>query len=124
MIIQIANIVAGFILAAPRLKQWLTLSQVGEAEAKLSKFRGTIGMVELVIGVIALLVRVGFPSPIYMLGASFPQAIAAIAIGLILSAEFFRKYPQVDQVVVKLEQHSEWIGLAGMAVGIGSIIHF
>ena len=126
MIIQATNIVAGFILAAPKLKALVgggAKEQLEAAQTKLSGFQGTIGIVELILGVIALVERLSiahFYIPSY--GSSFPQAFAAIAIGLILSANLFEKYPSVHDFIGKLKVHSEWIGIVGIAVGAGSFL--
>ena len=126
MVIQLSNIVAGFILAAPKLKALAgagAKEHVEAAQAKLSGFQGTIGIIELVVGVIALIERLGityFHIPSF--GSSFPQAFTAIAIGLILSANLFEKNPTMHDVITKLKAHSEWIGVAGIAVGLGSIL--
>jgi hypothetical protein len=123
MIIQLSNVVSGFILAAPKLKTLAAKEHVEQAESKLNEFRGTIGLIELVIGVVALLQRMGivyfyFP----LLGSSYPQALIAIAIGLILSANFFEKWPSVHEQIDKLENYGEWIGVLGIAVGLLSLI--
>lgn len=124
MIIQITNMVSGFVLSAPKLKE-LVGEKGGEhiiaAEAKLNTFRGTIGVIELVFGVAALLGRLGI---LYVggIGASFPQAFAALACGALLAPHLFEKYPGVQAQVEKMKPYTIWIGLAALAIGIGSIL--
>ncbi len=123
MIIQITNVAAGFVLAAPKLKTFGAKEQIENLEQKLTTFRGTIGVVELVLGVIAFLERFGILwLDIPFFGASYPQALVAVVMGLILSANLFEKYPVFHEKIKILKENAEWIGLAGIAVGLFSII--
>jgi hypothetical protein len=122
MVIQVVNIVGGFVLAAPKIKEWVSKEHVEGAEQKLNKFRGTIGLVALILGVIALLGNLGLYYPPYMLWGMPLQSIAAVVIGLILSANFFAKWPKVAAFVASLEKNSEWIGIAAIIIGILGLI--
>lgn len=122
MIIQIANIVSGFLLAAPKLKEWGAKQQVEKAQSKLVVYSSTIGIIELVIGVIALLDRMGIIFYVPSLGASYPQAIPAILIGLILSARRFEKHPSWKNFIVKISGYQIWLGLIGILVGLWSLL--
>lgn len=123
MIIQTANIVSGFLLAAPRIKEWGAKEHIEKAESALNKFRGAIGLVELVLGFLALIERLGF---VYFFipsfGSSFPQAIPAIAIGAILSAHLFERFPAVHNIIAELKAYEIWIGIVGILVGLGSLL--
>ena len=122
MVIQLVNIVGGFVLGSPKIKQWVSKEHVENAEQKLSQFRGMIGIVALVIGGIAFLGNLGLFSPFFFFPGLFwappLQSLAAIAIGLILSANLFIRWPKVSGFISKLEQHGEWVGLAGIIIGI------
>jgi tetrahydromethanopterin S-methyltransferase subunit C len=123
MILPIANIVSGFVLAAPKLKTLGMAKDIETAEGKLNRFRGTIGLVILVLGLIALLVRANiFNFYVPYLWSSYPQAIIAILMGLILSMNFFVKYNAIHQRIVILERHAEWIGILGILVGLFALI--
>ncbi len=50
MVIQTANIVAGFMLAAPKLKEFGASKEIASVHEKLSTFAGAIGVMELVLG--------------------------------------------------------------------------
>ncbi len=123
MLIQTTNIIAGFLLAAPKLKQWGGGEHVEGMHEKLLAFSGVIGVIELVLGVLALIERMGLAYfPIPMFGSSYPQALPAIAIGLILSAHLFEKYPTMHDFITKLKVYEIALGLLGIAVGLGSIL--
>lgn len=123
MIIQSANIVSGFILATPKLREFGAKEFVDKLSDTLRPYQNTIGLTVLALGVLGLIARLGILSMgIPMFGASFPQSIPAILIGLIMSESHFVKYPAIHQHIVKLVPHKVSIGLLGMAVGIGSIL--
>lgn len=122
MIIQTANIIAGFALAAPKLKELGAREHIANAEGRISGFRGSIGVIELALGAAALLERMGlvfFFAPSF--GSSYPQAIAAIAMGLILASHLFDKFTAIHGLIGHLRDNAEWIGIAGMAVGLFSL---
>jgi hypothetical protein len=123
MVIQTTNIIAGFLLAAPKLKQFGGGEHVEVIHGKLLAFSGTIGVIELVLGVLALIERMGLAYfPIPMFGSSYPQALPAIAIGLILSAHLFEKYPAMRDFITKLKVYEVALGIMGIAVGLGSLL--
>lgn len=122
MIIQVSNIVSGFVLASPKLKELGGKETIEKAESSLNKFRGTIGLIALVLGITALLERMQFEMPIGLLGSSYPQAIIAIVIGLILSARLFAGYPAIQSIIKQLSGYAEWIGIAGIVVGLYSLL--
>jgi hypothetical protein len=123
MVIQTTNIIAGFLLAAPKLKQFGAGEHVEAMHGKLLAFSGTIGVIELVLGILALVERMGLAYfPIPMFGSSYPQAFPAIAIGLILSAHLFEKYPAIHDFIAKLKVYEVSLGILGIAIGLGSIL--
>jgi hypothetical protein len=123
MLVNLSNIVAGFVLAAPKIKQIVSKGHVEQAEQKLAKFRGTMGIIALILGVIALLGNFSYSLMFFPLaGAGLLQALVSIAIGLILSANLFAKSPQIAGFIVKLEKYAEWIGIVGIVIGILGLI--
>jgi hypothetical protein len=124
MILQLTNIVSGFILSAPKLKELVGgkgAEHIVAAEAKLNTFRGTIGIIELVLGAVALVDRLGILF-IGGIGASFPQAFAALACGALLAPHLLEKYPAMKSLVEKMKPYEVWIGLAALAIGLGSML--
>lgn len=129
MIIQTANIISGFLLAAPQLKTLVKSEQlvgnIGSAESTLSKWSKPLGIVELVLGVIALVERVSYSSFIpyyYNYGSSYPQAIIAILMGLLLASHLFEKNQFIKEKIEMLRPYSAGIGIIGILIGLFSII--
>lgn len=119
MIIQLGNVVSGFILAAPKLKEMGAKGQIEQAEAKLNPVRGIIGLIVLIASVISFLQSVGAVYlNYYIFGAGPLQALVGFVIGLILCATWFEKFPKVHEVIVKLKVHEVWIGMVGIVIGI------
>jgi hypothetical protein len=124
MIVQITNAVSGFVLSAPKLKELVGgkgAEHIATAETKLNAFRGTIGIIELVFGAVALVDRVGILS-IGGIGSSFPQAFAALLCGALLAPHLFEKYPTVRNMVEKMKPYEIWIGLTALFIGLGSLL--
>ncbi len=125
MIIQIANIIAGFLLAAPKIKTWVPKSaeHVATAETRLSAFRSVIGIIALVLGLAGLIERLGiFYFGIDSFGASLPQAIPALLSGLLLARDTFDKFPVVTNFIKNLEPYAAWIGVFAIFAGLGSLL--
>ncbi len=127
MIIQIANIISGFLLAAPQLKTLVKNKQVvgniSSVESTLSKWSRPIGIIELVLGVIALIERVTYATivPFYYYGSSYPQALIAILIGLLLASHLFDKNQFIREKIVLLRPYSALVGILGILIGLFSI---
>ena len=117
---QLVNIVAGFILGAPKLKEWGGKEFFEKLENFLKPYQTWIGWATLIVGVLTLLERLGSTSLYY--GASFSQAVPAILIGLLLLSGFFEKYPALHSFIKKLEPYKIWIGLWGIAAGLVSML--
>jgi hypothetical protein len=125
MILPIANVVSGFVLSAPKLKEWFAKKEVEGAEGALNKYRTPIGVIVLVLGIIGLLQRMTLAG--FMYGwtwsyGSFPQSIIAIVMGLLLTANFFSKWPAFHAGILKMNHYAEWLGILGIIIGIGSLI--
>ena len=124
MLPQLVNIFAGFILAAPKIKEWFGAEHVEKAETKIQPYLSFIGWGTLIVGFITLMDRIDIIALFDMFdGDSYPQAIPLILIGLIMTADFFKeKYPKVHEHIEKLEPYKIWIGLWGIAAGLISIL--
>lgn len=124
MILQFVNTISGFVLAAPKLKEFFggkAAEHISTAETKLASFRGTLGTIDLVFGALALFMRVGFMHG-GTFGASFPQAFAALACGALLSPSLAEKFPSMKSVIEKLKPYEVWVGMGALFVGLGSIL--
>ena len=125
MILPIANIIASFVLVAPKLKEWFGKEHIENAEGKLEKFRAPIGVIVLLLGVVGLMKRMSF---IFMYewswhyGSSYPQGMVAILMGLLLCANLFSRWPTLHSKIVAMNQYSEWFGILGILIVIGSMI--
>ena len=126
MILPIANIISGFLLAAPKLKEWFAKKQIESAQGALHKFRTPIGLIVLLIGLLGLIKRMSLFGIMYEwswhYGSSFPQALAAIVMGLLLSANFFSTWPPIHSRIITMHKYSEWVGILGMVIGVGSFL--
>lgn len=121
MVLQVLNIVMGFIAALPGLRErkWFK----SDLEKKTDSWKGYLGLAGLVLGVLGLLVRMDILPPFsYRLGASYPQTIPAIILGLLLAAPILNKHKFIRNIIDKLEPHAFWLGIIGIAVGLGSIL--
>lgn len=122
MVMQILNIAGGLLLAAPKLKEWGLGSVVVRLESSPSSVREKLGVVMLILGVLALIDRLGFLRvPIPEFGASFPQSLPALALGVLLAARLSGKYAVLEKFRHQLEPYAAWVGLLGIAVGTGSL---
>jgi hypothetical protein len=126
MILPIVNIVSGFILGAPKLKEWFLRQQIENAENALSGFRTAVGVVVLILGIVGLLKRMSLAGLMYEwswhYGSSYPQALIAIVMGLLLCANFFSKWPALHSRIVAMSKYSEWLGILGILVGAGALL--
>ena len=126
MILPIANIISGFVLAAPKLKEWFAKKDIENAETTLNKFRGHIGVAILILGIVGLIKRMSLFGILYEwswhYGSSFPQGLIAIVIGLLLCSNFSTKWPTLHSKIVEMNKYSEWLGILGILIGIGSIL--
>ncbi len=123
MILQTLNIVGGVILASDKIGEAIGKEKVAKIETAVAPYRSKIGIVIFILGILGLIERLsivyfGIPN----FGSSFPQTISAIVIGLLLGAPFFSKFPQVQTLTTKLTPYSSWIGIAAIAVGLGSML--
>lgn len=123
MLLQLCNIVAGLVVAAPELKRFGQPALWDKIVVSTTPWRIVIGSVTLGLGALGLLTRLNvLPSFIPDLGASFPQSLPALAIGLLLLKEKIGSSSVLTQTIASLAPHSLPLGLTGMAVGLGSLL--
>ncbi len=126
MILPIANLLSGFLLAAPKLKEWFLKEHIEKAEGILNKYRTPIGVITLLLGIVGLIKRMSLFGIMYEwswhYGSSFPQAIIAILMGLLLCADFFSKWPTLHSRIMGMSKYGEWLGLLGVLVAASSFL--
>ena len=126
MILPIANVLTGFVLSAPKLKELFLKQDIEKAEGALNGFRTPIGVAILLLGVVGLLKRASLFGIMYEwswnYGSSYPQALIAIVMGLLLCANFFSKWPALHSRIMEINKYSEWIGIPGIFICLGSLI--
>jgi len=128
MILPIANVVSGFVLSVPKLKEWFSKGSgdITTAESALNKYRTPLGVIILLLGLFGLIKRMSLFGIMYEwswhYGSSFPQSIIAILMGLILLAHFFARWPALHARIMQLEKYGDWLGILGILVGFGSLI--
>lgn len=123
MVIQVVNIAAGFLLAAPKIAERGASAGVDSAARLLGPHQATIGYAALAFGVIALVERMGI---LYlglpMFGSSYPQALPAIASGLLLAESDLSRFAWLRPVMDRLRPYTSIIGIAAMLSGAGSLL--
>jgi hypothetical protein len=123
MILQTLNVVSGVALGAPKLKEWIGGEHVEKAEKLIMKYREPLGLAMLVLGITGLLIRLGVLSLFFApLGASYPQTIPAIIMGILLYGDKLNRFPFMRSIIETLKPHEALIGIAGIAIGLGSIL--
>lgn len=123
MILQVANVVSGLILAAPGLKKYGAQAFLEKVEHETAPLRENIGVITLVLGIIGLIDRMNFISfYIPNFGSSYPQAIPAILSGALLALPKLERYPAVATQVKKLLPYTFGLGLISLASGLGSLL--
>ena len=123
MIIQIANIVSGTLLATPKIAEWGQKDAAQKIEQTLAPYALWIGGAELILGLLALVERMGIIHvPIPEFGASYPQAIPAILVGLILCAGYLKQFKVLDDLIGKLQPYKEWLGVVAFIAELNSIL--
>ncbi len=122
MIIQLANILGGVLIAAPFISRTFAHRSVDDILKRFSLYEAEIGIGVLVIGILALIERLGIFFFGIHLGSSFPQALPAIAIGIVLGYPLMKQLDILTSLYTALERHKTIIGLIGIAAGLGSLV--
>lgn len=123
MILQVANIVAGFVLALPGLKDWGGKESLEKIETRVHSMKENIGLVVLILGLIGLVDRLNLISfYIPEFGSSYPQALSAIVSGALLTLPKLERYPVIATQVKKLLPYTFGLGLLSISVGLGSLL--
>lgn len=123
MVIQVVNIAAGFLLAAPKIAEHRASTGADSAARLLGPHQATIGYAALAFGVIALIERMGIlylGLPLF--GSSYPQALPAIASGLVLAESDLSRFSWLRPVMDRLRRYASIIGVAAMLSGAGSLL--
>lgn len=116
---KIVNIIGGFILGAHWLEKNETIRPyIQKGASALKNYENTIGIIELGIGGAIIIERVTSLFRVPYLGSTYPQAIAALGVGFMLSKKYFGE----TALYKTLEPYSEYIGLAGFALGALSLV--
>lgn len=123
MVIQVVNIAAGFLLAAPKIAERTAPEGVRSAERALDPYRSTIGYTALAFGLLALIERAGI---LYlglpMFGSSYPQALPAIVSGLLLAEGDLSRFALLRPLMERLRPYASAIGFAAILSGAGSLL--
>ncbi len=119
---QIVNIGGGALLSSSFIKEKLTSQNVNEFFEKVRPYETKVGVGLVILGLIALLERLGVFYLGLNLGSSFPQAIPAIISGLLLGAPYFERFGFLKGLLTTLSSHKTAIGLITVACGLGSIL--
>ncbi len=123
MLLQLLNIAMGFVATLPGLQKRGLVQGQRELEEKIAPYVPALGLVGLTVGIIGFLIRVDLlPIFIAPLGASYPQAIPAILLGLLLAAPHFQKYDILGKASDTIKPYTFEIGIIGIASGLGSLL--
>ncbi len=122
MLIQLANIIGGVLLSSAFISQRLVNKSADDTIKRIQFYEAEIGIGVLIIGILALIERLGIVYFNIHLGSSFPQAIPAIATGLILGYPFLKQFGFLESAVRYLEPHRTAIGIIAVLVGLGSLL--
>ena len=102
MIIQLINIASGVVGASSSIKARISHKDVHGALDTARPYEVTIGIVAVVVGVLALIERLGIIHFGLPLGSSYPQAFAALLVGLTLGASYFERFAFLKPVIAIL----------------------
>ena len=122
MLIQLANIIGGVLLSAAFISQRLANKSADDTIRRIQLYEAEIGVGVLICGILALIERLGIFFFNIKLGSSFPQAIPAILVGIILGYPLLRQFGFLDGVVRALTPHRTLIGIIAFLCGLGSLL--
>ncbi len=122
MILQIINIASGVVGASSFIKDKITHADAHSALDTVRPYEAKIGLVTAVFGLLALIERLGLIYFNLSLGSSFPQALPALLLGLVLGAPYFERIAFLKPIIAHLAPHRQWLGLIAIASGLGSLL--
>lgn len=122
MLLQVVNIASGVVAASSLIKEQLKSNEVNEALDQTKPYEAWIGIAILALGLMGLIERLGLVYFGLSLGSSFPQALPAIALGLVLGAPYLERYSFLKPVIAQLTPYRPWLGLIAIASGLGSLL--
>lgn len=121
MLIQLTNIASGLILLTPELQKINALKSFGNDLHRLAApHLKWIGIAEFALGIVALLDRMDIIHT--NLWSSYPQAVFAIPMGLLLASNFFHKYDIARSAINAIQPYKAYVALGGIIVGLNSIL--
>ncbi len=122
MIMQIVNIASGVVGASSLIQSKITHSEVDGAFEKVRPYEVWIGVGTFGFGLVALIERLGIIYFGLPLGSSYPQALSALLLGLVLGAPYFERVAFLKKISTTLMPYRQWLGLIAIAVGLGSLL--
>ena len=120
-LVGFANLLSGLLLIAP----WLQEKGIGkkfitQARAKLDPYRNTIGMVDLGLGAVSLINRIGIVRISFMPGG-YPQSLVVLGVGLTIGYKALKIFPPLFNLGKKLEPYQPYVGAVGILFGLHAI---
>ena len=122
MIIQIANIIGGLVLSSDFISKRLGSTAVDSFYKRALLYEAEIGVGVLIIGLLALIERLGIFYFNISLGSSFPQAIPALLVGVVLGEPLTRNLPGMARAADILAPYKGALGLVAILCGLGSLL--
>lgn len=122
MIMQIVNIGGGALLSSSFIQEKLNHHAVTDLYAKTKPFEAKVGVGIVILGLLALIERLGIFYFGLPLGSSLPQALPAIATGLLLGAPYFEQYAFLKNIIATLTAYKVPLGILAILCGLGSLL--
>ena len=122
MLLQIINIGSGLVASSTLVKDTLKNDEVSKALDSTHSYEKWIGVAVLAFGILGLIERLGIMYFGIQLGSSFPQALPAIATGLVLGAPYLERFAFLHSTIKALTPYRSWLGLLAIACGLGSLL--
>ena len=120
-LVGFANLISGLLLLYPWLKRiGVHHASADTAHNKLEPYRNTLGMIDLGLGAMSLLNRMGLVY-VPLLPGGYPQSLVVIGVGLTLGYHTLKNFGPVYEWGKKLEPYQEYIGGVGVLFGLHAI---
>ena len=121
MLIEIGNIVGGFIAGADGIRKLGVAEEaVARGQAQLAPYRNTIARLLFAVAILNLVDRWIFEIPLF--NGSFPQSIVALALGLILDQSIFGAAQWAQNARKAMAGWETAIGILGIIIGLAALI--